>query len=224
MNAIRCVLFDLDGTLFDSSEGILSCYKRGLTHFGITVRDDSELNKVLGPSLYISFHDFFGLEGEQVNEAVRIYRERYNEEGIYQVRMYDGIEKLLKALKDNSFTLCLATSKPQVMAEKILGFSGLMSYFDAVCGANLDGSRSDKIELIEYAMKQVGFTDKNEVVMIGDRFYDVAGAVKAGVHSIGVTYGFGSREELMNAGAEYIADCPEEIARYLLESGGTCIK
>lgn len=219
MNRIRCVLFDLDGTLFDSSEGILSCYRLGLEHFGITVRDDSELNKVLGPSLYISYHDFFGLEDEQVNEAVRIYREHYNTKGIYQVRLYDGIEDLLKSLKQNSFTICLATSKPQVMAEKILGFSGLRPYFDAVCGANLDGSRSDKVELIDYAMKQVGFTDKNGVVMIGDRFYDVAGAAKAGVHSIGVTYGFGSREELLNAGGEWIADSPEDIARLLFDSG-----
>ena len=121
-------------------------------------------------------------------------------------------------MKQNGFTICLATSKPQVMAEKILGFSGLRPYFDAVCGANLDGSRSDKVDLIDYAMKQVGFTDKNGVVMIGDRFYDVAGAVKAGVHSIGVTYGFGSREELLEAGAEQLADSSEAVARILLNS------
>ena len=217
MKGIHCVLFDLDGTLFDTSEGIFFCYKQGLARFGITVRDDSELVKVMGPSLFISYHDFFGLEGEQVAEAVRIYREHYNAEGIYRARLYDGMENLLDTLKQKGFSVCVATSKPQVMAERILGFSGLRHYFDAVCGSNLDGSRSDKVELIAYAMQQTGFTDKSRVVMVGDRFYDITGAVKAGVHSIGVTYGFGSREELLQAGAEYLADTPADIG--LLLSG-----
>lgn len=213
MANFKCVLLDLDGTLFDTSEGIMECYKMGLEHFGIFVKDDRELRKVIGPSLYISYRDFYGLDEDQVKEAVRIYREHYNGGGIYKCRLYDGMENVLKSLKLNDFTVCVATSKPQVMAEKILNYFGLTEYLDTICGAELDGSRSDKIELINTALKRVGFTDKNKVVMVGDRFYDIKGAIGAGIHSIGVTYGFGTKEELIEGGAEYIVDAPEDILK-----------
>lgn len=212
-----CVMFDLDGTLFDSSEGIKKCYRRGLEHFGIIVEDDSELDKVIGPSLYDSYSKFYGLEGDAILEAVRIYRELYSSEGIYMIKMYNGVEEMLKSLKQSGFTICLATSKPYVMAQKILDFSGIEKYFDVVCGANLDGSMSDKVELISECLKQSSFTDKNAAYMVGDRSYDVIGAAKVGVHSIGVTYGFGTRMELMNAGAEYIAYDTSNVARILLD-------
>ncbi len=211
----KCILFDLDGTLFDSSEGIKMCYRKGLAHFGIVVENDSELDKVIGPSLYDSYSQFFGLKGDEVTEAVRIYRELYSSDGIYKVRMYDGVEKMLDSLKQNSFTICLATSKPHVMAQRILEFSGLKPYFDVVCGANLDGSMSDKVELISECLKLSDFTDKSRVFMVGDRFYDIVGAIRAGVHSVGVTYGFGSHQELSDAGAEYIADSPQMVAEWL---------
>ena len=223
MSNIKCVMFDLDGTLFDSSEGIMECYRKGLEHFGICVKDDDQLRKVIGPSLYTSYRDFFGLKDEQVNEAVKIYRRHYNSDGIYKVRMYDGVKELLGLLKRNNFILCLATSKPQKMAEKILNFSDLVQYFDVVCGANLDGSRSEKIELINEVLNRVQITynygnciDKNNVFMVGDRFYDIKGAVLARIHSIGVTYGFGSKEELLDAGAEFIADSADDIVKIVL--------
>lgn len=216
MNRKKYALFDLDGTIFDSSVGIKSCYREALSHFGITVQDDSELDKVMGPSLYLSFHEFFGLEGEQVNEAVKIYRDRYNAEGIYQVKMYDGIDEAIKQLKRERCVICLATTKPQVMAEKILDFAGLARWFDIVCGAHLDGSRSDKAELIEAVLRQSKYpVEKRDVYMIGDRLYDMEGAVKAHVRALGVTYGFGSREELMAAGAQYLADTPQEIVEII---------
>ena len=191
------------------------CYRKGLAHFGIVVENDSELDKVIGPSLYDSYSQFFGLKGDEVTEAVRIYRELYSSDGIYKVRMYDGVEKMLDSLKQNSFTICLATSKPHVMAQRILEFSGLKPYFDVVCGANLDGSMSDKVELISECLKLSDFTDKSRVFMVGDRFYDIVGAIRAGVHSVGVTYGFGSHQELSDAGAEYIADSPQMVAEWL---------
>ena len=217
MKMLQCAMFDLDGTLFDTSEGIKMCYRKGLEHFGICVEDDRELDKVIGPSLYHSYSRFFGLEGEQVTQAVGIYRDLYGSEGIYMIRMFDGVEELLNTLKQNGFTICLTTTKPYVMARKILGFTGLDRYFDAVCGANLDGSMSDKLDLINESLKQSGFTDRNRACMIGDRLYDVEGAKKAGVWSIGVTYGFGTREELEEAGADFLADSPAEIGRLLLE-------
>lgn len=212
-----CVMFDLDGTLFDSSEGIKMCYRKGLEHFGIHVEDDGELDKVIGPSLYDSYHRFFGLNGDHILEAVRIYRELYSSEGIYRIKMYDGVEKMLASLKEQGFIICLATSKPYVMAHKILDFSGLLKYFDVVCGANLDGSMSDKAELIGECLRQSGFTDKKRAYMVGDRSYDMIGAAKAGVHSIGVTYGFGTRLELINAGAEMTAYDPGNVTRILMD-------
>lgn len=225
MNRKPYALFDLDGTIFDSSQGIKSCYREALSHFGIYVKDDRELDKIMGPSLYLSFHDFFGLEGEQVTEAVKIYRDRYSAEGIYQVKMYDGIDRAIRQLRENGCVICLATTKPQVMAEKILDFSGLAPYFDIVCGAHLDGSRSDKVELINEVCRQLAEqfhggqpVEKDRVFMIGDRFYDMEGAVKTGVRALGVTYGFGSPEELLKAGAEFLADTPEQAAEILLSS------
>ena len=212
-----CVMFDLDGTLFDSSEGIKMCYRKGLEHFGIVVENDSELDKVIGPSLYDSYHRFFGLNGDDILEAVRIYRDLYSSDGIYKIRMYEGVEHMLDSLKKNGFILCLATSKPYVMAHMILEFTGLLKYFDVVCGANLDGSMSDKVELITECLKQSGFTDKKRTCMVGDRSYDMVGAAKTGVHSIGVTYGFGTRIELVNAGAEFTAYDPGNVVRILME-------
>lgn len=216
MKDIRCVLFDFDGTLFDTSEGIKMCYRKGLEQFGVYVKNDSELDRIIGPSLFDSYRSFYGLVGDDVVTAVRIYREHYNSNGIYMVHPYDGIEKALIALKENSFTLGVATSKPKVMAEKILDFTGMAKYFDVVCGANLDGTMSDKVELITEAMKLSGFTDKTQVCMVGDRFYDIAGAKKVGICSVGVTYGFGGYDELVNAGADYIADSPMQAARLII--------
>lgn len=218
MGEKKCVLFDMDGTLFDTSEGIKMCYRHGLEHFGITVKDDSELDRVIGPSLYDSYHEFYGLEGDDLKEAVRLYRELYSHKGIYRLCMYNGVENMLQSIKQGGHMIGLATTKPYVMADKILEFSGLKPYFDVICGANLDGSMSDKFLLINTCLAQCGFTDKNMVHMVGDRFYDIEGASEAGVHSVGVTYGFGCREELMEAGAEYIVDSPEEIARMITDS------
>lgn len=215
MSGKKCVLFDLDGTLFDSSEGIKMSYREGLQHFGITVEDDSELDKVIGPSLYVSYHDFYGLSGEDLKEAIAAYRRRYNEEGIFRLRMYDGTEEMLAALKASGHIIGLATSKPLVMAERILDFSGLKQYFDVVCGSHLDGSMSDKCELIHACMTRAAFSDKACVYMVGDRNYDIVGAIKSGIRSIGVTYGFGSREELREAQAEFIADSPRQVVEIL---------
>ena len=215
MKKIKCVLFDLDGTLFDTSEGIKMSYIHGLNHFGIYVNDASELDKVIGPSLYDSYHEFFGLNGEDLMEAVRLYREIYSSDGINMLRIYGGIEDMLTEIKRSGNKIGLATTKPLVMARKILETSGLIKYFDVVCGSNLDGSMSDKCDLINKCMEKSGFDDRDRVYMVGDRFYDIAGARKAGVHSIGVTYGFGSREELEKEGAEFIADSAFDITRMI---------
>ncbi len=217
MSSFDCVLFDLDGTLFDSSEGVMECYRAGLEHFGIYVEDDSQLNAVIGPSLYTSYREIFHLDDAQAHEAIEIYREKYHSEGVYKCRMYEGLEDALKELSQSGLTLCVATSKPQIMAEKIMDFSGLNKYFSVVSGESLDEDVSDKSLLINTALERANFADKAKAVMVGDRFYDIKGAKRAGVHSIGVTYGFGTREELAQAQAEYIADSPREIVDLILK-------
>ena len=149
---------------------------------------------------------------------MRLYRELYSRKGIYKLRMYDGVEDMICSIKQDGHIIGLATTKPYVMADKILGFSGLKPYFDVICGSNLDGSMSDKFLLISTCLEKCGFTDKSRVYMVGDRFYDIEGAKAAGVHSLGVTYGFGSREEFLEAGAEYIVDSPKEVARMITDS------
>ena len=170
---------------------------------------------MIGPSLYDSYRDYFGLRGDDILQAVRLYRELYSAEGIYRLRMYDGVEEMLQAVGRKGNLIGLATTKPHVMADKILSFSGLKQYFDVICGANLDGSMSDKFQLITTCMMKCEFSERSRVYMIGDRFYDIEGAKTAGVHSIGVTYGFASGEELTEAGAEFIADSPAEVARLI---------
>ena len=162
-----------------------------------------------------SYRDYFGLRGDDILQAVRLYRELYSAEGIYRLRMYDGVEEMLQAVGRKGNLIGLATTKPHVMADKILAFSGLKQYFDVICGSNLDGSMSDKFQLITTCMMKCEFSERSRVYMIGDRFYDIEGAKTAGVHSIGVTYGFASGEELTEAGAEFIADSPAEVARLI---------
>lgn len=210
------VLFDLDGTLTDPAIGITNSVMHSLTKYGIDVADRTELYKFIGPPLHESFEKYYGFSNEEALRAVEYYREYYKVKGIFENSVYDGIEDLLKKLTDNGQKVILATSKPEVFAKEILEHFGLSKYFAYAAGANLDGSRTNKAEVIEYALKEGGVTDKSAVVMIGDREHDIIGANKNGIDSIGVLFGYGSREELENAGASYIAETVEDIAKLIL--------
>jgi len=208
------VLFDLDGTLTDPAIGITNSVMHALKKYGITVDDRSELYKFIGPPLHESFEIFYGFSREEALQAVEYYREYYRDKGIYENIVYDGVEAMLKDLYEKGKKIILATSKPEVFAREILCYFNLEKYFCYAAGANLDGSRTNKAEVIEYALREGGVNDKSSAVMVGDREHDIIGANKNNLDSIGVLFGYGSREELQNAGATYIAETVEDLSKF----------
>lgn len=214
----KYVLFDLDGTLTDSAPGIINSVIYALKKYGIEVDDRKSLYKFVGPPLADSFENYYGFSKEKIEKTIEYYHEYYRDKGMFENLVYNGLENLLKTLKDNNMTLIVATSKPQVFAQKILEHFNIAKYFTCIAGSNLDGTRSKKGEVIRYALESCGIIDLSEVIMIGDRKYDIIGAKQAGVTSIGVLYGYGNRNELEEAGADFIADTVEDIGKLLLVS------
>lgn len=213
MKKYNVILFDLDGTITDPGIGITNSVAYALKKHGITVEDRAELYKFIGPPLHLSFEEYYGLDGQQ---AVEEYREYYRDKGIYENVVYSGVEAMLKKLNEAGKKVILATSKPEIFAREILRYFNLADYFYYAAGANLDGTLTDKAEVIAYALAEGGVTDKSTVLMVGDRKHDIIGAKKNGIDSMGVLYGYGSREELEAAGADYIAATVEEITEMLL--------
>ena len=207
------ILFDLDGTLTDSKIGITNAIMYALKKYNIEVKERSELYKCIGPPLSYSFSTFFNFSREQTEEAVAYYREYYGDKGVFENRVYDGIEKLLKELKASGKKICLATSKPEQYAKMILEHFNLDKYFDFIGGASMDGKIGSKTEVIRYVIKEYGIEDKSKAIMVGDRKHDIMGAKDTGLDSIGVLFGYGSKAELLEAGATYIADNVEEIIK-----------
>ena len=215
----KYLLFDLDGTLTDPKEGICTCVQYALASFGIQEPDLDKLEPFIGPPLKESFMQFYDMNEEQAQAAVEKYRERFRDTGIFENRLYDGIPQMLRTLNSKGMFLAVASSKPTVFVERILEHFGIRSYFKAVVGSELDGTRTEKNEVVEEALRQL-FVDapveKNKVYMIGDRRFDIEGAKAQGVDSVGVTYGYGGMEELREARADYIVRSVEELQRFLL--------
>lgn len=202
----KYMLFDLDGTLTDPQEGITNSVAYALEQYGIHVEDRSTLNKFIGPPLKDSFMEYYGFAEDRAEEAVWKYREYFNEDGIFENKVYPGIPQMLQRLNDQGKILIVATSKPTVYAKRILERFELSRYFADVQGSEMDGSRTKKEEVISYALEQNQITDNAQAVMIGDREHDIIGAKKCGLDSIGVLFGYGSREELEGCGAGQIVD------------------
>lgn len=205
------ILFDLDGTLTDPKEGITKSVEYALNKFDIQIEHLDVLLPYIGPPLYDSFIELHSFTEEQALQAVAYYRERYSTIGIFENKVFEGIPSMLANLKNNGYSLYVATSKPTVFAEQILKHYSLDHYFEFVGGSNLDGTRSKKQEVIQHVLDQNDILPK-EALMIGDRKHDIIGAIGCGVESIGVTFGYGSKEELEQAGADHIAYRVEEIA------------
>ena len=203
-------LFDLDGTLTNPKLGITRGLQFALKFFGIAVSDPSQLEKFIGPPLRQTFSEEFGLSKESAEIAVQKYREYYGATGLYQNEVYKEIPELLAKLKEKGKILAVATSKPTIYAIQVLEHFGLLEFFAVVSGSEFDGTRDSKSEVIKYALSQLGVSGER-VVMIGDRMYDIIGAKEIGIKSIGVTYGFGTYEELKKAGADKIVDRVEEL-------------
>ena len=205
------VLFDLDGTLTDPGLGITNSVMYALRKFGINVSDRSQLYPFIGPPLRDSFRVYYGFSDEQCERAVRYYREYFKKSGMFENEVYDGICELLTRLKVSGRTLVVATSKPEVFALEILRHFDLYKYFDFVAGATLNDVRNQKADIIKYALETLNITEKKSAIMIGDRKHDIIGAKETGLDSIGVLYGYGTYDELKNAGATYIANTTADI-------------
>lgn len=213
------LLFDLDGTISDPKEGITGCVQYALAGFGIEEPDKDKLEPFIGPPLRDSFMQFYGFSQEQADEATRKYRERFNVTGKYENTLYPGMAKLLGDLQASGAHLAIASSKPTVFVEDILCYFGIRQYFEIVVGSELDGTRDRKEDVVAEVLKQFaerGAVDPADIVMIGDRKFDIEGAKAAGTHSIGVSYGYSAPGELEEAGAEIIVKDVEGLRRVLL--------
>lgn len=214
----KIYLFDLDGTITDPGVGITDSVMYALSKYGITVEERSQLYQFIGPPLLDSFMNFYGFDENQAEQAVVYYREYYRDKGIYGCYVYDGIEMMLQTLREKGCHILLATSKPEPFARQILEHFNLCQYFDVIAGSDFENVRNTKAKIIAYALSTFAYNKdvtekeiKTSAVMVGDRFHDVKGANENGIPTIGVTFGYGSKEELVEAGAAYIAATPRDI-------------
>lgn len=212
----KYMLFDLDGTLTDPGIGITNSVMYALKKFGIEVDDRVSLYKFIGPPLLESFQKFYGFSKEDSELGLKYYREYFKPKGLYENKVYEGIESLLQELKKRGKKLLVATSKPEEFAIEILKHFHLYDYFDFVAGASMDEKRVKKADVIAYALESYEIIDKSSVIMVGDREHDVLGAKENGLKSIGVLYGYGDYEELSGAGADFIVENPEDILKIVL--------
>ena len=212
----KYLLFDLDGTITESGDGIVNCVQYALNTLGTDEQDREKLKQFIGPPLRESFPEYYGFNRDDTERAVALYRERYERIGIFECDIYEGIAALIRDCFEAGYVVVLATSKPRIYAHKILKHFNIYEYFTHVVGCELDGRLDTKAEVIECAITLCGDEDRSDYIMIGDRFYDIDGAKALGIESIGVLYGYGSEDELKNAGADYTAANISELRRILL--------
>ncbi|CYU61641.1 TPA: HAD family hydrolase [Streptococcus suis] len=211
----QTILFDLDGTLTDSGQGILNSVAYALEKMGIEEPDTANLNRFIGPPLYESFSRFYQLSPEDTQSAVDAFRVYFKEKGMFENQLYPGIIPLLEELRTAGKTLVIATSKPEIFAKQILEHFGIAHYFDVIAGASLDSSRISKADVIGYAINQLE-AFPNNAVMIGDREHDIEGARMHQLPAIGVLYGYGNKQEFEKAGATMIVETVQDLKRVLL--------
>ena len=207
-------IFDLDGTIMDSGEGIVRCVGYALEKMGVKDYDERTNYRFIGPPLVDSFMEYYSMTEAEALRAVEFYRERYSVTGIYEARMYDGVRELLLRLKEQGVKLYIGSSKPEKYVKMILEKQGILDLFDYVAGATFDESRNNKEQVLTYLFEQVEI-DKKSAVMIGDRYHDIDGAHYVKIPCIAVLYGFGNEAEFKKHGAEYIAADTDEILKII---------
>ncbi len=211
---IEAILFDLDGTLVDSEEGIINTMKKTLESYGVTA-EDAQLTPFIGPPLIECFAHFLG--EEHAAEATAYYRKLYGEKGIFECYVYDGVIEMLRAIKESGIPISLATSKPEPYAIRVLDHYDITKYLTHTTGAKLAVSHQTKAEVIEDALERLGSPNRDNVLMVGDRLYDMEGAKTCGVPAIGVSWGFAEKGELERYSPIFIASSPSEITDYILK-------
>lgn len=213
---MKAILFDLDGTLIDSSEGITKSTQYALAHYGIIENDLSKFYKFIGPPLVASFKKYYDFPEEQAVEAVAVYRERYNKIGLFECSLYPGVRECIVKLKAQGYLIGMASSKPEVSCRRILEHFGILELFDDVVGATFDGRIDTKEEVLNEVMRRWSDVPKDEMCLIGDTMFDVEGANQVGIRTVAVTFGFGNVQEMVEAGAvavcEDMAKLPEIVA------------
>lgn len=216
----KYVFFDLDGTLTDSRPGILNSVIYALDYYKIPYTSRESLNFFIGPPLLESFMNYCHFDEEKGLEAVMKFRERYNPIGVYENSAFDGIHQMLKKLKDAGLILGVATSKPHHLMLKVLEKYGLSEYFSATEGSKIDSVTYRKSMVVNEVLEdlKVPKEDYDKVIMVGDRYHDIEAAKESGIDSMGALYGYGSREEFDTYGADYVAECVEDVAKIILEA------
>jgi len=209
------IFLDLDGTLTDPSVGIINATIQALEYFGIHENDRVKLRDFIGPPLYVSFAKHYGFSREQSQKAIEVFQDYYAPKGLYENTPYPGIRELLAEWKTEGRKLVLATSKPEIFAMQILERFGMASSFTFIAGGDPCETRVHKNEVIEYALKKLGVSKDIPAVMVGDTMYDVLGSKEFGFPCVAVTYGFGKREDIEEAGAAWIVDSVDELGRLM---------
>lgn len=212
MKKYDTVIFDFDGTVVDTGEGILKSLQYSFEQMGHEVPDLSDLKKFIGPPIHYSYKTYYHVPEEEIDAYIAKYRERYRAKGIYECYLYDGMRETIETLRKNGVKIGIASSKPLSLIQDVMAHLKITDLFDAVVGVLIDNSQhSGKTQLIEDAMEKLGAADKEKVLMVGDRCYDIDGAAGAGVDCCAVLFGYGNEQEFKEHNATYIISKAEEI-------------
>ncbi len=216
MGKFNFVLFDFDGTVVNTGEGILRSLQYSFSEMGDEIPTAEELKRFIGPPVYYSYTHYYGIGEDKVYDYIAKYRERYKREGIYECELYESMLSLLGTLKDSGVKLGVASSKPEHLIFDVADYLDITKYFDVVVGVKSDASQhSSKTGLILEAMEKLGAADKSQVLMVGDRDYDITGAKGAGVSSCGCLWGYGNKEEFIECRADFVVSDPLEIVNLI---------
>jgi phosphoglycolate phosphatase len=218
MDKYKIILFDLDGTISNPKVGITKSVQYALQKMGIVESDFDKLKCFIGPPLQVSFAEYYNFDDEDIQKAINFYRDRFKEKGMFENKLYSNIPLLLKSLKEQKYTLVVATSKPTVFSEQILKYFNIDQYFDLIVGSNLDGTRTSKTDIIQYILNKYKDHQPDDFIIVGDRKHDIIGAKNIGIDSIGVTYGYGSLEEISQSKPTYIVQTVEQVKDLLMGS------
>ncbi|MCD7923048.1 MAG: HAD hydrolase-like protein [Clostridiales bacterium] len=222
MKRYKYILWDLDGTIINSYEGVSRCVQYALEYYGIHLEGEENLRRFIGPPLRESFPKYAHLPEAYVEAAVARYRERYNPIGVYECELFPDVREAMEMLREGGFIQALSSSKPEARCRDILEKFGLTGYLDEVVGASMDGRIDSKIQVLQETFRRLGkHFRKEDAVLIGDTKYDADGAAQAGIDCIGVSYGFGSREELLEHGVTAVYDSLPELVSDLQGDGNS---